>query len=57
MLHEVEDITPIDEIVTLVEAFEEVVASGDSNAINNAISVLIEKVVIDGEDIRIHWAF
>jgi site-specific DNA recombinase len=44
-------------ILELVDAFEIVVAEGDCNKIHAVVSTLIEKVVIDGEDIRIHWAF
>ena len=56
-LQAIEDFTPAGEIITLVEAFEEVLEEGDSNKIHDAVATLIEKVVIDGEDIRIHWNF
>lgn len=46
-----------DEILSLVDAFESVVAEGDCQKIHAVVSTLIEKVVIDGEDIRIQWAF
>lgn len=48
---------PVEEIVSLVDLFEEVLAEGDCNKIHGVVSTLIEKVVIDGEDIRIHWNF
>ena len=56
-LQTIEDFTPVEEIVTLVDVFEDVLAEGDSGKIHDALAVLIEKVVIDGEDIRIHWNF
>lgn len=46
-----------DEIVSLVDAFESVVAEGDCQKIHAVVSTLIEKVVIDGEFVRIHWKF
>lgn len=48
---------PIGDIISLVDEFEEVVAEGDCQKIHGVVSTLIEKVVIDGEDIRIHWNF
>ena len=46
-----------EEIVSLVDAFEEVLMEGDCQKIHGAVSTLIDKVEIDGEDIRIYWAF
>ena len=46
-----------EDVIALVDAFEEVAAEGDCQKIHAVVSTLIEKVVIDGEDIRIHWAF
>lgn len=46
-----------EEIMALVDIFEEVLVEGDCQKIHGVVSTLIEKVVIDGEDIRIHWAF
>jgi site-specific DNA recombinase len=46
-----------EEIVSVVDAFESVVESGDCYAIHAAISELIDHIVIDGEDIQIHWRF
>jgi len=46
-----------DEIISLVDAFESVLAEGDCQKIHAVVSTLIEKVVIDGEDIRIQWNF
>ena len=48
---------PIGDIISLVDEFEEVVAEGDCQKIHGVVSTLIEKVVIDGADIRIHWNF
>lgn len=47
----------IEEILSLVDAFEEVAAEGDCNKIHAVVSTIIDKVVIDGEDVQIHWAF
>ncbi len=52
-----EDRISEDEIIALVDAFESVVAEGDCQKIHAVVSSLIEKVEIDGEDIRIQWAF
>jgi len=52
-----EEPTHRDEIIELVDAFEEVVKDGDCQQIHGIVAALIEKVVIDGEDIRIRWAF
>ena len=46
-----------DEIIALVDAFESVLAEGDCQKIHAVVSTLIERVVIDGEDVRIHWNF
>lgn len=46
-----------EEIISLVDAFEEVLMEGDCQKIHGAVSTLIDKVEIDGEDIRIYWAF
>ena len=46
-----------EEIVSVVDAFESVVESGDCYAIHAAVSELIDHIAIDGEDIRIHWRF
>jgi len=48
---------PPEEILALVDVFEEVVAEGECQKIHSVVSTLIDKVVIDGEDIRIHWNF
>ncbi len=52
-----EDSIPDDKVLELVDTFEEVEAEGDCQKIHAVVSTLIDKVVIDGEDIRIHWAF
>ena len=52
-----EEPTHRDEIIELVDAFEEVVKDGDCQQIHGIVAALIEQVVIDGEDIRIKWAF
>lgn len=52
-----EEAMDIDDVLFLVDAFESVVDEGDCQKIHSVVSTLIEKVVIDGEDIRIHWNF
>lgn len=52
-----EDSIPDDKVLELVDTFEKVEAEGDCQKIHAVVSTLIDKVVIDGEDIRIHWAF
>lgn len=44
-------------ILSMVDAFEECVDSGDSAAIHDAIMELIEYIEIDEDTIRIHWNF
>lgn len=59
-LENLEEIAPTitkEEIVSVVDAFESVVESGDCYATHTAISELIDHIVIDGEDIQIHWRF
>lgn len=46
-----------DQIITMVDAFEIIINSGDCYALHDAVMELIEHIEIDGEDIRIHWAF
>lgn len=45
------------EVLTLVKAFEEVEKAGDTYALNRIISTLIDHIIIDGDDIIIHWNF
>ena len=59
-LENLEEIAPTitkEEIVSVVDAFESVVESDDCYATHAAISELIDHIVIDGEDIQIHWRF
>lgn len=46
-----------DEVVELVDLFEEALESGDSYKIHDIIAELIDHIEIDGEEIRIHWNF
>lgn len=46
-----------EEVTGLVETFEAVLEEGDSYKIHDAIAELIDHIVIDGEEIRIHWKF
>ncbi len=46
-----------EEVVGLVETFEKVLAEGDSYKVHDVIAELIDHIVIDGEEIRIHWKF
>ena len=52
-----DEVMPEDEIIALVDAFESVLDEGDCQKIHAVVSTLIERVVIDGEDVRIHWNF
>ncbi len=45
------------EVVDLVDLFEEAVASGDNAQINNVIADIIEYIEIENENIKIHWNF
>lgn len=47
----------VSDIHSLVDAFEKVAEEGDCQKIHAVVSTLIDKIVIDGEDIRIHWNF
>ena len=46
-----------EEIMSMVDLMEELLQEGDSHKVHSVVSSIIEKVVIDGEDIRIHWNF
>lgn len=46
-----------EEVVDLVTTFEKVLNEGDSYKIHDIIEELIDHIVIDGEEIRIHWKF
>ena len=45
------------EVLDIVELFEEAVAAGNNSTVNNVIADLIEYIEIDDEFIRIHWNF
>lgn len=44
-------------IRSLVDVFEQILASGDSQAIHAAVMELVEYIEIDGEKVYIHWNF
>lgn len=46
-----------EEIMGVVEMFEEALASKDNYTVNRVIAELIDHIVIQGEDIEIHWNF
>lgn len=46
-----------EEITDFVDLFEEAVEEGDTANINNVIAELIEYIVIENENIEIHWNF
>lgn len=46
-----------EEVVDLVTTFERVLAEGDSYKVHDVIEELIDHIVIDGEEIQIHWKF
>ena len=41
----------------IIQSFDDLLNSGDFHLIRSAIDILIEKIVIDGEDISIYWNF
>ena len=45
------------EIIDIIDLFEEAVASGDNAAVNNVVADLIEYIEIENEFIKIHWNF
>ena len=45
------------EVIDIVNLFEDAIASGDNARVNNVIADLIEFIEIDNELIRIHWNF
>ena len=47
----------IDRVRELAEVFDEILATGDSQAIRAAVGELIDYLEIDGEEIHIHWNF
>lgn len=44
-------------VLSLVELFDEAVEESDPYKLNRIINELIDHIVIDGEDIEIHWNF
>lgn len=46
-----------EEVYEFVDLFENALESGDNEVVNNVLTELIEQIVIDGEEIRIHWNF
>lgn len=46
-----------DEAKELASSFDAVLDCGDFTQIRNLIEALIDEIVIDGEDITIHWSF
>ena len=47
----------VDETMTLLDGALEVIANGTLDEKRVLVTALINKIVIDGEDITIHWAF
>lgn len=45
------------EIVSLAESLDDVIAGGDVDEVRAIVSALIEKIVVDGEDVEIFWRF
>lgn len=48
---------PLDRVRELAEVFDDILATGDSYAIRDAVTELIDYIEIDGEKIYIHWGF
>lgn len=47
----------IDEAQSIAESFDPVLESGDFRKIRSLIESLIDEIILDGEDIEIHWSF
>ena len=60
-LHEIEEENKKklsqEEALKITQSFDEVIVRNDFDEIRTVISTLIEKIVIDNEDVEIHWAF
>ena len=48
---------PVDHAIEYAQLFDEILDSGDLATIRNVIGILINKIVVDGDDITIHWNF
>lgn len=48
---------PEDRVRGLVDVFEQILATGDTNAIHDAVAELVDHIEIDGEKVYIHWNF
>ena len=46
-----------DDAKSLVDSFESVLEHGDFDEIRTVIGALIDKIVLDGEDVSIYWSF
>lgn len=46
-----------EEVADLVDLFNKALAEGNTYKIHDAVAELIDHIVIDGEEIRIHWKF
>lgn len=51
------DAVPEEHIHGLVDVFEQILATGDTAAIHDAVAELIDHIEIDGEKVLIHWNF
>ena len=45
------------EAVKLVQSFEDILETGDRNQIHMLLVSLIDRIVINGDDVEIHWRF
>ena len=45
------------ETLKLLQSFDAIIKRADFDEIRSVLSALIEKIVLDGEDIEIHWRF
>ena len=46
-----------EEARSVIESFSEILENADLEEVRSAISILIDKIVIDGEDVDIYWNF
>lgn len=46
-----------EEAEDLIQSFDDIIKRANFEEIRSVLSALIEKIVLDGEDIEIHWRF
>lgn len=46
-----------EEAEDLIQSFDDIIKRANFEEIRSVLSALIEKIILDGEDIEIHWRF